>query len=71
MRFAKNMLSSGTSLCEDLDVHVQGFHEQAIAFPPTFKYELSSDEYNLKRTPSWTDRVLFLCNSNSDQCAFR
>ncbi|GAX82254.1 hypothetical protein CEUSTIGMA_g9682.t1 [Chlamydomonas eustigma] len=49
----------------------KGFHEQAIAFPPTFKYELSSDEYNLKRTPSWTDRVLFLCNTTSDYCAFR
>ncbi len=42
----------------------QGFHEQAIHFPPTFKLKPGTDEYNLKRVPSWTDRVLYICNAH-------
>jgi hypothetical protein len=36
----------------------RGFHEQAIHFPPTFKYKPGNDVYSGKRVPSWTDRVL-------------
>ena len=50
---------------------MQGFHEQAICFPPTFKFIPHSDDYNLKRIPSWTDRVLFLCNAPPSYCALR
>jgi|LauGreSBDMM110SN_4_FD.fasta_scaffold145591_1 hypothetical protein len=50
---------------------LQGFHEQPICFPPTFKFVPKSDEYNLKRIPSWTDRVLFLCNAPPTYCALR
>jgi hypothetical protein len=42
----------------------QGFDEQAIHFPPTFKHIPFSDDYSLKRTPSWTDRVLHMANAD-------
>jgi hypothetical protein len=31
----------------------------------------ATDEYNPKRTPSWTDRVLFMCNAHAGYCALR
>jgi hypothetical protein len=37
---------------------VQGFHEQPIHFPPTFKYKPGTGQYTWKRVPSWTDRIL-------------
>ena len=39
-----------------------GFEEGAIAFAPTYKYDLlarSADGYVASRCPAWTDRVLF------------
>ncbi|KAK6030539.1 BTB/POZ domain protein, partial [Ostertagia ostertagi] len=36
-----------------------GFKEQPISFPPTYRFYVGSTEYDLKRTPSWCDRVLF------------
>jgi phosphatidylinositol-bisphosphatase len=39
-----------------------GLAEGAIRFPPTFKFDKSSDEYDTshkQRIPAWTDRVLF------------
>ena len=40
------------------------FKEPKIKFKPTYKYEVNSSKYskNKKRTPSWTDRILFLDN---------
>eukprot|EP00741_Cyanophora_paradoxa_P000469 tig00000405_g457.t1 len=41
----------------------QHFKEAPILFPPTFKYEPGTNNFcpeSKKRTPSWTDRVLFL-----------
>ncbi|KAG1671878.1 hypothetical protein FOA52_003445 [Chlamydomonas sp. UWO 241] len=51
----------------------RGFHELPLDFPPTFKHVMgsASDEYNPKRTPSWTDRVLFMCNVHAGYCALR
>ncbi len=40
-----------------------GWVEEAIRFPPTYKFQPGSTEYDIAppkaRTPSWTDRILF------------
>jgi len=36
-----------------------GFEELQPTFMPTFKFHIGTNDYNLKRTPAWTDRVLF------------
>ncbi|XP_071104406.1 synaptojanin-2-like [Haliotis cracherodii] len=39
-----------------------GFNEGKTNFPPTYKYDLFSDDYDTSeksRTPAWTDRVLW------------
>ncbi|KJH53010.1 endonuclease/exonuclease/phosphatase family protein [Dictyocaulus viviparus] len=36
-----------------------GFEEQAISFLPTYRFYVGTTEYDLKRTPSWCDRVLY------------
>ncbi|KAK5968672.1 hypothetical protein GCK32_009383, partial [Trichostrongylus colubriformis] len=36
-----------------------GFEEQPISFPPTYRFYVGSTEYDLKRTPSWCDRILY------------
>ncbi|KAF9917139.1 hypothetical protein BX616_001838 [Lobosporangium transversale] len=36
------------------------FHEAPLAFPPTYKFRMGSNEYSItKRVPAWTDRVLW------------
>lgn len=35
------------------------FEERLPAFPPTFKFEMGSSRYDMKRRPAWTDRILF------------
>ncbi|KAK4872483.1 hypothetical protein RN001_014512 [Aquatica leii] len=34
-------------------------------FAPTFKYEVGSPDYDHKRRPAWTDRILYKVNSNN------
>jgi hypothetical protein len=42
---------------------VDGVHPSAPPpFLPTYKYVAGSSEYDGKRAPSWTDRVLWRCN---------
>jgi hypothetical protein len=38
-----------------------GFYEHPICFPPTYKYDLDTDNFDSAKTariPSWTDRIL-------------
>ena len=44
-------------------------YEENITFPPTYKYNKSSKIYNEKRTPSWTDRILYK-QDNDIKCVF-
>ncbi|XP_003487528.1 inositol polyphosphate 5-phosphatase K-like [Bombus impatiens] len=39
-------------------------NENPITFPPTYKYEFASQEFDLKRRPSWTDRILYRVNAD-------
>jgi hypothetical protein len=40
---------------EMLHGHVfQGFSEQPVTFPPSYKFDLNSDVYDTRRVPSWT-----------------
>uniref|UniRef100_A0A1A9WWZ9 Inositol polyphosphate-related phosphatase domain-containing protein n=1 Tax=Glossina brevipalpis TaxID=37001 RepID=A0A1A9WWZ9_9MUSC len=34
-------------------------HERKPTFPPTFKFKEGTCEYDLKRRPAWTDRILY------------
>jgi hypothetical protein len=35
-----------------------------INFAPTFKFNSQTSTYNIKRQPSWTDRILYRCKDN-------
>jgi endonuclease/exonuclease/phosphatase (EEP) superfamily protein YafD len=37
----------------------QGFDEALITFMPTYKWDRHSHHYDLSRSPSWTDRILY------------
>lgn len=39
-------------------------NENDITFPPTYKYEFASNEFDFKRRPSWTDRILYKVNAD-------
>lgn len=38
--------------------------ETEIKFAPTYKYEFASQQFDFKRRPSWTDRILYKVNSD-------
>ncbi|CAF0767139.1 unnamed protein product [Adineta ricciae] len=49
----------------------QEFREGPIQFPPTYKYDIDSDNYDTSekaRTPSYTDRILWRSISSDVQC---
>lgn len=39
--------------------------ERLPQFPPTFKFEHGSNDYDMKRRPAWTDRILYAVNENN------
>ncbi|KAJ2948975.1 hypothetical protein O0L34_g5915 [Tuta absoluta] len=41
------------------------FSEPEIRFPPTYKFNIGTDDYDLKRKPSWTDRILYKVIANN------
>jgi hypothetical protein len=55
-----DQLNKKKNLCKDLMV----LDEMKINFPPTYKYEIGTNEYDFKqkRIPSWCDRITFNFN---------
>nr|ATU82426.1 venom inositol phosphate phosphatase [Lethocerus distinctifemur] len=51
----KNAMAQGTAFGQ--------YSEQAIHFRPTFKMFPGQDDYNMKRRPAWTDRILYMENA--------
>eukprot|EP01063_Lacrimia_lanifica_P027348 TRINITY_DN3828_c0_g1_i1.p1 TRINITY_DN3828_c0_g1~~TRINITY_DN3828_c0_g1_i1.p1 ORF type:complete len:913 (+),score=308.21 TRINITY_DN3828_c0_g1_i1:145-2883(+) len=52
----------------ETDTAFSGFEEAKITFPPTYKYDCGTDNYDTsakQRVPSWTDRVLFLSRATA------
>ncbi|KAF6149659.1 hypothetical protein GIB67_017392 [Kingdonia uniflora] len=46
-----------------------GYHEGTLAFKPTYKYDVGSNNYDTShkvRVPSWTDRILFKIEKHGD-----
>lgn len=44
---------------------LSGFTEGAISFPPTYKYQIGSNKYDMEaRTPSYTDRIFYSKNDS-------
>ncbi|XP_072949081.1 inositol polyphosphate 5-phosphatase K-like [Epargyreus clarus] len=41
------------------------FKEAEIRFPPTYKFLIGTDDYDIKRKPSWTDRILYKVSANN------
>ncbi|KZC10680.1 Inositol polyphosphate 5-phosphatase K, partial [Dufourea novaeangliae] len=52
----KRVMETGEAFAE--------LNENVITFPPTYKYEFASQEFDLKRRPSWTDRILYKVNAD-------
>ncbi|PSN56506.1 Phosphatidylinositol 4 [Blattella germanica] len=52
----RKVMASGEAFSE--------LYEQLPTFPPTYKFEFHSSRYDLKRRPSWTDRILYKVNAN-------
>ncbi|XP_051173724.1 inositol polyphosphate 5-phosphatase K-like isoform X2 [Leptopilina boulardi] len=52
----KNVMANGEAFAELI--------ENKISFSPTYKFQFSSQDYDLKRRPSWTDRILYKVNEN-------
>merc|ERR1711994_568813 len=45
-------------------------NETLPTFPPSYKYKIGTSDYDLKRAPAWTDRILFKANvANYDNYA--
>ncbi|KAM0787054.1 hypothetical protein ACM66B_006318 [Microbotryomycetes sp. NB124-2] len=56
------------NLSRQHDLAFSGFQEADITFPPTFKFDKGSDEYDTsekQRVPAWTDRVLWMSLNDS------
>ncbi|XP_018326027.1 phosphatidylinositol 4,5-bisphosphate 5-phosphatase A isoform X2 [Agrilus planipennis] len=43
------------------------FTEQPPTFPPTFKFEVGSSDYDHKRRPAWCDRILYRVSPHNYQ----
>ncbi|XP_066595609.1 inositol polyphosphate 5-phosphatase K-like [Prorops nasuta] len=52
----KLVMSSGEAFAE--------LQENSVTFAPTYKFEFCTQQYDLKRKPSWTDRILYKVNED-------
>ncbi|XP_062563551.1 phosphatidylinositol 4,5-bisphosphate 5-phosphatase A-like isoform X5 [Armigeres subalbatus] len=43
----------------------QKLKERLPQFPPTFKFEHGTNDYDMKRRPAWTDRILYAIKENN------
>ncbi|XP_052862131.1 phosphatidylinositol 4,5-bisphosphate 5-phosphatase A-like isoform X2 [Anopheles cruzii] len=43
----------------------QKLQERLPQFPPTFKFEHGTNDYDMKRRPAWTDRILYAVNETN------
>ncbi|XP_058464325.1 phosphatidylinositol 4,5-bisphosphate 5-phosphatase A isoform X7 [Malaya genurostris] len=43
----------------------QKLNERLPQFPPTFKFEQGTNDYDMKRRPAWTDRILYAVKENN------
>jgi hypothetical protein len=60
-RGAAHELLAKDQLAKSMGGVFSGYTEAAIAFPPTFKYDPGTSNYDTsakRRTPAWTDRIL-------------
>lgn len=48
----------------ELVKHFPKLNEGKISFPPTFKFIVGSNEYDLKRSASWCDRIIYASNND-------
>ncbi|KAH8304613.1 hypothetical protein KR018_000464, partial [Drosophila ironensis] len=49
----------------------QVLHERLPAFPPTFKFREGTSEYDMKRRPAWTDRIMYAVQPLNKQPAMQ
>lgn len=47
------------------DLAFSELRENPPCFPPTFKFEVGSSDYDHKRKPAWTDRILYKVGANN------
>lgn len=46
-------------MCRNQGLAFTELEERLPAFPPTFKFEHGTSDYDMKRRPAWCDRILY------------
>lgn len=67
-KFDRLLRADQLKMAQKLIPSFDGYEEGKITFPPTYKFDLNSDEYDTspkQRTPSYTDRILLATFNNN------